>query len=117
MLLKEKTESKQFWRGGGKSMDHLEFHCFKCFDDSPPSWLTTCVITQCPPLCDLIDYTPSISFVHGILQARIPEWVAISFSRGSSCPRDQTCVFSVSCIGRWILLHLSSFTSMVPNEG
>ena len=32
--------------------------------------------------------------VHGILQARIPEWVAVSFSRGSSQPRDQT---QVSC--------------------
>ena len=35
-------------------------------------------------------------------QARILEWVAISFSRGSSWPRDQTCVFCVSCIGRQI---------------
>ena len=37
--------------------------------------------------------------VHGISQARILEWVSISFSRGSSWPRDKTCV---SCIGRWI---------------
>ena len=36
--------------------------------------------------------------VHGISQARIPEWVAISFSRGSSWPRDQTCISCVSCI-------------------
>ena len=41
---------------------------------------------------------------HGISQARILEWVAISFSRGSSRPRDQT---RVSCIGRLILYHLS----------
>ena len=40
--------------------------------------------------------------VHGILQTRILEWVAISFSRGSSQPRDQTLVF---CIGTWILDH------------
>ena len=41
-------------------------------------------ITQsCPTLCDPIDYT-----VHGILQARILEWVAFSFSRGSPQPRD-----------------------------
>ena len=39
--------------------------------------------------------------VHGILQARILEWVAISFSRGSSQPRDQT---QVSYIGRQVLL-------------
>ena len=42
----------------------------------------------------------------GILQARILEWVAMPSSRGSSPPRDQTCVSCVSCIGRWIL-HLS----------
>ena len=41
------------------------------------------------------------SSVHGILQARVLEWVAISFSRGSSQPRDQT---HVSCTGRWILV-------------
>ena len=42
------------------------------------------------------------SSVHGILQARILEWVAISFSRGSSWARDQT---HVSCIDKWILYH------------
>ena len=42
------------------------------------------------------------SSVHGILQARFLEWVAISSSRGSSRPRDQT---YVSCIGRRILYH------------
>ena len=42
-------------------------------------------VTQlCPTLCDLMDYTNT---VHGILQARILEWVAISSSRGSSQPR------------------------------
>ena len=46
------------------------------------------------------------SFVHGISQARMLEWVAISFSRGSSQPRDQTCI---SCISRWILLLLFYF--------
>ena len=40
-----------------------------------------------------------------ILQARILQWVAISFSRGSSQPRDPTCVSCISCIGRWILLQ------------
>ena len=40
--------------------------------------------------CDLIDYSLLGFFVHGISQARILEWVAISFSRGSSWPRDQT---------------------------
>ena len=42
------------------------------------------------------------SSVHGILQARILEWIAIPFSRGSSLPRDQTCVSYVPCTGRQI---------------
>ena len=45
------------------------------------------------------------SSVHGILQARILECVAIPFSRGSSRPRDRTFVSHVSCIGRRILYH------------
>ena len=41
------------------------------------------VTQSCPTLCDPTDYT-----VCGILQARIPEWVAFPFSRGSSEPKD-----------------------------
>ena len=41
-------------------------------------------------LCDPVDYSPPGFSVHGILQARILEWVASSFSRGSSWPRDWT---------------------------
>ena len=47
-------------------------------------------VTQlCPTLCNPMDGSPPGSSVHGILQARILEWVAIPFSRGSSQPRDQ----------------------------
>ena len=47
------------------------------------------LVTQlCLTLCDPMDCSLPGSFVHGILQARILEWVAISFSRGSSQPRD-----------------------------
>ena len=60
------------------------------------------VAQLCPTFCDPMDCSPLGSFVHGILQARILEWVAISFSRGSSQPRDQTWV---SCIaGRCFIL-------------
>ena len=48
------------------------------------------VAQSCPTLCDPMDSSPPGSSVHGILQARILEWVAISFSRGSSRPRDRT---------------------------
>ena len=51
----------------------------------------------CPVLCNTLDCSPDSS-VHGIFQASILERVAISSSRGSSCPRDQTCVSCVSCI-------------------
>ena len=49
-----------------------------------------------------MDYSLQGSSVHGISQSRILEWVALSFSSGSSQPRDWT---HVSCIGRWILHH------------
>ena len=55
-----------------------------------------------PTLCDPMNYT-----VHGILQARILEWVAFPFSTGSSQPRDQT---QVSCIAdefTWVYLFFS----------
>ena len=49
------------------------------------------VVAQlCPTLCDLMDCSPPGSSVHGILQARILEWVAFPFSRGCSQPRNQT---------------------------
>ena len=60
------------------------------------------LVTQsCPTLCDPMDCSLSGSSVHGILQAKILEWVAISFSRKSSQPRDRTWV---SCIaGRFFV--------------
>ena len=51
-----------------------------------------------PTLCNLIDCSPPGSFVHGILQARILEWVAMPSSRGYSQPRDWTLVSQGSCI-------------------
>ena len=59
------------------------------------------VSTLCNPMgCSL----PGSS-VHWISQSRILEWVAISFSRGSSWPRDKTHISCVSCIGRQIIYH------------
>ena len=52
----------------------------------------------CLTLCDPMDCSPPGSSVHGILQARILEWVAIPFSRGSFLPGDQTCAAYISCI-------------------
>ena len=54
-------------------------------------------------LCDPIDYSGlQGSSVHGTSQARMLEWVAISYSRGSSQPRDQTCISYVACpLSHW----------------
>ena len=48
------------------------------------------VAQLCPTLCDPLDCSPPGSSVHGVLQARILEWVAIVFSRGSSWSSDWT---------------------------
>ena len=58
------------------------------------------VTQSCLTLCNSMDCSPPSFPIHGILQARKLEWVAISFSRGSSHLRDRTCHF---CIGRKIL--------------
>ena len=53
------------------------------------------VAQSCPTLCDPMDCSLPCSSIHGIFQARVLEWIAISFSRGHSWPRDRT---RVSCI-------------------
>ena len=66
------------------------------------------VAQSCPTICDPMDCSPPGSSLHGILQARVLEWVAISFTSGSSRPRDRT---RVSCIaGRRLNLW-------APDEG
>jgi len=51
---------------------------------------------SCPTLCNPMDWSPPGSSVHGILQARILEWVAVPFSRGSSQPMDGTQVSRIA---------------------
>ena len=67
------------------------------------------VAKSCPTLWDPMDCSPSGSSVHGIFQARMLEWVAISSSRGSYRPRDWIHVSCVSCMGRWILYHWATW--------
>ena len=57
----------------------------------------------------------SASSVHGILPAKILEWIAFPYSRGSSQPRDQTRISYVSCFGSWALY--TSTTWEVPIVG
>ena len=59
----------------------------------PWKWKVKVLVAQsCPTLCNPMDCSLPSSSVHGILQAKILEWVSIPFSRGSSQPRDQTWV-------------------------
>ena len=64
---------------------------------------------SCLPLCDPMDCSPPGSSVHGIFQARILEWVAISYSRGSSQPRYWTCISWVFCIGGQFLYNWATW--------
>ena len=92
------------------------YSCFFDFINYPKAsdcvkWSEVKVAQSCLTLCDRMDYT-----VHGILQARILEWVAFLFSRGSSQPRDQT---QVSCIAgrfftRWATKEAQEFWSGWP---
>ena len=70
----------------------------------------TCVraklLQSCLTLCDSMNYSPPGSSVHGILQARTLEWVAMPFSRGSSPPRDRTCIS--------YLLHWKALLPLTP---
>ena len=65
-------------------------------------WQNACICAKSlqswPTLCDSVDCSLPGSSIHGILQARILEWVAMPSSRGSSQPRDWNCVSYISCI-------------------
>ena len=75
---------------------------------------TPCIWSEatqsCPTLCDPMDCSPPDSSVHGIFQARILEWVAISFSRGSSQAKDRSRVSRIEgrCFTVWA-------TRLIPN--
>ena len=82
----------------------------RCF----PQCVCVCVLIAqlCLTLCDPTNCSLWSFSVHGILQARLLEWIAIPFSRGSSRPRDQTLV---SCIAT---LPQCSFTNiLLPHHG
>ena len=76
-------------------------------EDVMPAYLLSCSVVS--DSCSPMECIPPGSSVHRILQARTLEWVAISSSRGSSRPRDQTRVSCVSCIGGWVLYHRTTW--------
>ena len=94
--------------------------CTCCISDSWSSILgsLSCVRAQslqsCLTLCNPMDCRLPGFSVHGVFQVRKLEWVAISFSRRSSQPRDQT---HISCVDRWILYPLSQLGSLAAFPG
>ena len=71
-------------------------------------------VTQlCPTFCDPMDCRLPGSSFHGLFQAGVLEWVAISFSKGSRRHRDQTHVSFNSCIGRQILYYYTTWEAHV----
>ena len=87
-----------------------EMHCmYVCVCVS----VCVCVCGQsCMTLWDPKDCNPPSSSVRGIFQARILEWVAISFSRGSYRTTDRTRVSCVSSIGRWVLYPCTTWEAL-----
>ena len=77
---------------------------FSSYGTSPVG-LVLKLLQSCPTLCNLMGCSPPWDSVHGIFQAKILVWIAISFSKGSSQPRARTRVSYVSCIGRQTVYH------------
>ena len=79
-------------RGPSQSKDQTSISCFSWVADRLFTAEPSLGTKLCPTLCDPMGCSPPGSSVHGISQARILGWVAISFSRGSSWPKDGTLV-------------------------
>ena len=80
----------------GLAMSFIELNPTR-FSGQTCSDRTTLIPQSHLTLCDPMGCSPPGSSVHGIFQARIPEWVAIASFRGSSRPRDGTCISCAPC--------------------
>ena len=91
----------------------LKYSWFIIIIAKPFSFTHTCVhayvhaqsLQSYPTLCGPMNCDPPVSSVHGILQARILELVAMPYSRGSSWPKDQICISYIAQIGRQFLYY------------
>ena len=91
--LRELVMDREAWRAAIHGVAKSRTRLSNCIELRPHhhSKVKVKVAQSCLTLCDPMDYT-----VHGILQARILEWVAFPFSRGSSQPRDQAQVSHIA---------------------
>ena len=103
--LPDNTGDQNLILGSGRSSGEgngnpLLYSCLGNPVDRGAWWATVCALLQsCPTLCDPMDCSPPRSSVHGILQARILEWVATSSPRGLSRPRESNpCLL---CLLHW----------------
>ena len=103
--------SKVYWSSTPKKYTRDCSYLEQTMSESTPTLARLCtqLLQSCPTLCDPMDCSSPGSFVHGILQARILEWVAISFSRGSSPPRDRTHVSCIPRTAKQILYHCATW--------
>ena len=113
------------WAGNDPGLLHWELRVFATLDceGSPTptvSWksFTSCVhaksLQSCPTLCNPMDCSLPGSSVHGIFQAIVLEWIVISFSRGSSHPRDWTCISYFSCIASGFFTTNTTWETLLP---
>ena len=84
------------------SISYLSEHCVQAK-----------LLQSCPTLCSPMDYSPPSSSVHGILQARILEWVATPSSKGSSWLRDRT--HNILCLLQWQVGRLPQVPHRKPH--
>ena len=108
------TKCPQFCRYSMYLLNERKNHWSESREQTTVQWLRSlsslCSVTwSCLTLCDPIDCSPPGSSVRGIFLVRILEWVAISFLRGSSWPRDWTWV---SCTGKWILYYSATWEAL-----
>ena len=80
--------------------------CWQQHEATDTHTLLVLIAQSCLSLCDPMDCSPPGSSVHGMSQAGILQWLAISFSRASSWARDRICI---PCIGRWVLYHWATW--------
>ena len=92
-------------------LDTKSCFCYKCFQTKTS---TVKVAQSCPTLWDPMNYT-----VHGSLQARILQWAAFPFSRGSSQPRDQTQVSHIAggFFTSWATREVQTSTEVLLKKG